>query len=201
MRFSRDRFETLWRELGVAPPPHDLFAALRDAYGEPHRAYHTAQHIDECLGYADLAHASAEIELALWFHDAIYDPRAGRNEERSAEWAVREIGEPSVLAESVRSLILITRHDVIPTTTDEQLLVDIDLSILGANPQRFAEYEAQVRREYSFVPGEMFRQGRAAILRTFLDRPSIYSTDLFRDLLEAQARANLTSSIAALATA
>jgi predicted metal-dependent HD superfamily phosphohydrolase len=198
VRFSRDRFETLWRELGLAPSPHDLFAALENAYAEPHRAYHTSQHIDECLGYVDLAHASAGIELAVWFHDAIYDPRAEGNEERSAEWAAREIGEPSVLAGTVRELILITRHDVIPTTPDEQLL-DIDLSILGADPPRFAEYETQVRREYAWVPEELFRSGRASLLRRFLARPSIYSTDPFRGLLEAQARANLSDSVARLA--
>jgi predicted metal-dependent HD superfamily phosphohydrolase len=198
VRFSRDRFESLWRELGLAPPPHDLFAALGDAYAEPHRAYHTARHIEECLGYVDLAHASAEIELALWFHDAIYDPQTGGNERRSAEWAVREIGETSALAKQIRELILITRHDTVPATPEEQLLVDIDLSILGASPERFEEYERQVRREYSWVPEPVFRSARAGILRHFLARPSVYSTDLFRELLERQARANLSGSVARL---
>ena len=197
-RFSRDRFTSLWQSIGLAMPD-GLFDALRQRYAEPHRAYHTAQHIDECLEQLDLARAScerpAEVELALWFHDAIYDTTSHDNELRSAEWAAKELTALPEVAESVHALILLTRHDAVATTPDGRLLVDIDLSILGAPRERFLEYESQVRREYAWVPEEVFRRERAKILRRFLERPSIYATELFRERLESRARENLAASL------
>ena len=183
MRFTRERLERL-----LQPRDHDLFAQLSAAYAEPHRAYHTAQHIDECLHHLDASgEAAPEIELALWFHDAIYDPKAHDNEARSAEWAAREVGE---LAGTVERLILVTKHHL-PAAEDEKLLTDIDLSILGAPPERFAEYERQIRIEYAWVPEDIYERERAKVLQRFRERKHIYSTTYFRDLLEAQARRNL----------
>jgi predicted metal-dependent HD superfamily phosphohydrolase len=84
-----------------------------------------------------------------------------------------------------------TRHDATPTDSDEQLLVDIDLSILGANRERFAEYDRQVRAEYSWVPGFIYNMKRKGVLKAFLARPSIYNTSYFRERYEQQARINL----------
>lgn len=198
MHFTPERFSKLWHELGLRPASEDLYAGLRDRYAEPHRAYHTAQHIDECLTQLDLirdrCEHPGEVELALWFHDAFYDPQSSGNERRSAEWAASAIesaGASAGVVERVRGLILITEHDAVPTSSDEKLVVDIDLSILGAPRERFLEYEAQVRQEYSWVPDEIFQRERSKILQRFLDRSSIYFTDFFRDRLEAQARRNL----------
>jgi predicted metal-dependent HD superfamily phosphohydrolase len=146
----------------------------------------------------------AEVELALWFHDAIYDPQAPDNERRSADWATLELtsaGAAQSLTASIQSLILITQHNAIPVAHDEQFLVDIDLSILSASRDRFLEYEEQIRIEYSWVPHVIFRRERAKVLRHFLSRPSIYSTEFFREKLEANARRNLAESIARLETA
>ena len=203
-RFTRERFEWPWRKLELAART-DLFDEIHERYTEPHRAYHTAQHIEECLASVDLVRAEferpAEVELALWFHDAIYDTHASINEERSAEWAARELrsaGAADDVLSAVTSLILTTRHHAIPSSSDEQFLTDIDLAILGANRERFDEYEQQVRIEYAWVPDDVFRRERAKLLRGFLERASIYSTAFFREMLEASARRNLTASIAQL---
>ena len=82
-------------------------------------------------------------------------------------------------------------HTAVPVLDDERLLVDIDLSILGAPEDRFTEYERQIRQEYAFVPKWLFRRKRREILKGFLDRPAIYSTPHFHDRLEARARDNL----------
>ena len=110
----------------------------------------------------------------------------------------RNLSQQGYLVESadrVHALVLATRHAAMPVTPDEQLLVDVDLSILGAPPERFAEYEAQVRQEYSWVPGFLFRTKRKAILREFLARKPIYSTSYFQANLEVQAHENLRHSI------
>src|SRR5262249_26786699 len=98
----------------------------------------------------------------------------------------------------VRELVLATRHRAEPASADGRLTVDVDLSILGAPPERFEEYEAQIRQEYAWVPDPAFRDARAKILREFLTRPSLYATDFFRKRLEARARSNIAGSLARL---
>ena len=203
------RWLALWQRLGVARHADnalaDAFSALIARYAENHRHYHTAQHIGECLTHFDavqsLCEHAHEVELALWFHDAIYNPRARDNEALSADWAVRVMREAALASDAqtrVRALIMATCHDALPQTQDAQVLVDIDLAILGAEGARFDEYENQVREEYGFVPGLLFRNTRVKILQGFLDRPAIYSTTHFNMLLEKKARENLARSLANL---
>ena len=196
---SRDRWQAAWAELGAKPPP-GLFDELMARYGEPHRHYHTAQHLDECFAQMarHLAEHPAEVELALWFHDAIYAPKRQDNEAKSADWArdsALSAGVTGDCAKRLHALVMSTRHEAVPQARDEQVLVDIDLSILGAPAARFDEYERQVRQEYAWVPGVVFRSKRKTILQQFLARPAIYSTAPFRERLEASARANLARSI------
>ncbi len=192
-----------WRALGAEAPDAALLDALLARYGEPHRAYHTLQHLDECLeGLAlERSHAKrpAEIALALWFHDAIYDVHRHDNEERSADWAqqaLRDAGADADVAQRVHALVMATRHQVQPEEADAQLLVDIDLSILGAPAPRFAEYEQQIRFEYAHVPPEVFEPRRRQILGSFLARDPLYLTPSIRARLEAQARVNLQRAVA-----
>ncbi len=194
-----------WHELGLRPLDDSLFVQLAARYLERHRAYHTLRHLEECFAVFEsvrglCAHAG-EVQLALFFHDAVYDTRASGNEEQSAEWAQRAIAEaggaPEV-AVRVRALVLATRHAAVPASADAGVMVDVDLSILGADPARFDEYERQVRMEYAWVPDAIFRSERARLLREFLARPSIYTTSALRDRLEARARANLLRSLDAL---
>ena len=172
---------------------------------ERHRRYHTAQHLGECLELCQETHTVArrpgEVAVALWFHDAIYDPHRHDNEAQSAEWARRVVSQSAAsgAAGRIHDLIMATRHDATPIDPDAQLLVDIDLAILGAAPERFDEYEGQVREEYGWVPGILFRNTRRRILEGFLARPRIYATDYFRDRREEAARANLRRSIERLA--
>ncbi|MGM9428974.1 MULTISPECIES: HD domain-containing protein [Burkholderiales] len=114
----------------------------------PHRRYHSLQHLGECIaqleGALDLAVHAGDVEIALWFHDAIYGLQAKDNEQRSADWAAGELtrsGAGEAQVRRVRALIMATCHTAKPADADQQLLVDIDLAILGAEPARFAEYE------------------------------------------------------------
>lgn len=197
-----DQWQEMWKGLGVSVPNESLFQALIACYSEPHRRYHTTQHLDECLAKLREIRVAAthpeEIELALWFHDAIYDVRRQDNEEKSAEWArstVLRAGLPVLIAERVHAMVMATRHDAVPTAPDERILVDVDLSILGADTWRFAEYECQIREEYSWVPDILFRPKRQRVLKEFLERPRIFSTEQFFNAYEAKARANLRRSI------
>lgn len=188
-----------WSDLGLQPPA-GLLEQLILAYEEPQRHYHTLQHLSECLAHFEqvrhLAQQPGEVVIALWFHDAIYDVRGKDNERQSADWAIRVLAScqaNQAMLDRVERLIMATRHDATPSDADEQLLVDIDLAILGATPERFAEYDAQVRAEYAWVPGFVYRMKRRRVLKAFLARPRLYGTDHFSARYEAQARRNLAA--------
>jgi predicted metal-dependent HD superfamily phosphohydrolase len=195
-------WDRCWSSIGASGNGRSLMKRLIDAYSEEHRKYHTVQHLTECLSlleqYRELAEYPAEVEIALWFHDAIYDVKAGDNETRSADWAERELQSAGVLSESiarVKDLISATMHSTLPSGQDQKLIVDIDLSILGASRERFIEYDSQVRDEYGWVPGIIYRRKRKEILMEFLSRNPIYNTSDLREAFEAQARKNLQYSL------
>ncbi len=196
-----------WRDLALPAPTDAVLEALLARWAEPHRRYHTPQHLCECLALFEshraLADRPGEVAIALWFHDAIYDTSRHDNEAASADWARRtlcEAGAAQELVDRVDALIMATRHTGVPATGDAKLLVDIDLAILGADTARFDEYERQIRDEYGFVPESLFRSKRAEILRGFLARPALYATPALAGHFEAAARANLARAIAGLSS-
>lgn len=193
-------WQRAWAVLGLSAP-EGLMQRLLGAWAEPQRHYHSQQHLHECLALLepalDLAQHPGEVELALWFHDAVYDPQGKGNEACSADWAceaLAQAGASHEVQQRVRALIMATCHDAEPVGDDARLLVDIDLAILGADPARFAEYDAQVRAEYRWVPGWLYRRKRREVLAGFLARPAIYGTERFRERFEGRARENMRGS-------
>lgn len=192
----------LWQRLGAHSAPEPIFAELARRYGEPHRAYHTLDHIQDCLLQFDQAHSLAEhadeVEVALWCHDVIYDPHAADNEIQSAAWACKILNEGKLSVDAnvrVQATILATQHLTVPDRPDAALMVDIDLSILGRSPAEFERYDAGIRREYHWVPETTYRAARARVLESFLARSAIYQTAWFHHRYEAQARENLERAI------
>lgn len=190
--------------LGIGPNS-DVFGRLEAAYSEAHRHYHTSEHIEFCLRlldeYRDLADNPDELELAIWFHDAVYKTRSKRNEEDSAEFArdfLLSNGVDGAAAQRVFDLILATRHDAPIDGQDTELLIDIDLAILGADEETFWRFEENVRREYRWVPGFLYRKERRKILQSFLDRPTLYACEALRVRFEGPARQNLDAAISQL---
>jgi predicted metal-dependent HD superfamily phosphohydrolase len=181
------------------------------AWAEPHRHYHSLRHLQECLQM--LEHwgkditVKHEVGMALWFHDAVYVPQREDNEEKSARWAVKALKAVGVADDKVRriaKLIRATKHSAPSTKTRAaridglELMLDIDLAILGSDRARFEEYERQVRREYAHVPEEAFVQSRAEIVEAMLGSRPLYRTETARLELEARARENLLRSLHAL---
>jgi predicted metal-dependent HD superfamily phosphohydrolase len=201
---TRERWNALWQVFGAGAGP--IFEQLQLRYAEPHRAYHALEHIADCLAQFDrhvpLAEQPAEVEAALWLHDVIYDPRRRDNEERSMAWARKALANMGIAApigERICGMILATKHIEPPGDGDAALLVDIDLSILGRDPETFTRYERAIRQEYNWVAEADFCAGRAALLQKFLARARIYQTDSFHHQYERQARENLAWSLAQLA--
>lgn len=197
--------------------PTSLLERLQVRYAEPHRRYHTWAHVLACFDARDALLGRAaptlpEVDLALLFHDAIYDPLAHDNEEASAALLVEEgrrawLSEP--LLQRARRLVLATAHrspgDGMAAEAGEPdagalagIVVDADLSILGAAPDAFDDYERQVREEYRAIEDGAYARGRIAVLRGLLERPSIYATHQGRCLWEEGARPNLARSVSQL---
>jgi len=200
------RWDTLLRPLGTPATRHHEFEQLVRHYREPHRGYHTLRHIADCLRqFDDVRHMVAReadtIEAAIWFHDVIYDPRSSDNEGASAAYAtaaLSRLGADEPFRAEVGRLIGLTRHAELPTDLAGQLMVDIDLSSLGASAAVFEQNGQNIRREFAHVDDAAYRKGRADILRKFNARRRIYLTDVFFARFEEAARANLRRAIAAL---
>lgn len=212
-RVSLDAWGDLWARLGARSDPRPIHQEIRRAYGEPHRYYHTLEHVARVLELLDTVQGRlarpAEAELALWLHDVIYHPRAGDNEARSAAYAQDLLQAGQVdrrVGDRVAALILATRHvaGAAPPAgeagADTAYVLDTDLSILGAPEPEFDRYEAQVRREYGYRSDEEWRQGRARVLGMFQARARIYVTPEFAHL-EAPARLNLARALGRIETA
>jgi len=201
---SQTRWNSLCENLSIEPDG-ETYSALLKAHAQPHRAYHTLDHIAACLQHLDVVRKQAErpeeIEMALWFHDAVYDPFSASNEEDSAEWAadwLQERGLGNFAIARIADHILDTKSHDTPATLDGQFMLDIDLSILGTSIEVYDQFEVNIRREYRRVPGFIFRKKRKAILQGFLARKAIYATKYFHDKLESQARLNLSRAISSL---
>ncbi|MGB3623432.1 hypothetical protein FT643_17050 [Ketobacter sp. MCCC 1A13808] len=195
------RWKQLMQRLQL-PPNKNTFDALLKSYSEPHRHYHNPIHIDATLKQLDcvqyLAEQPDEIELALWFHDAIYNPVSSSNELDSADWAAGFLKQHAVIQDRidrVHNLIMATLHCASLKQADETLMVDIDLTILGSPESAYEQFECNVREEYKWVPEPLYKAKRKEILQGFVDRERIYHTDYFHNHLEVRARQNLNKAI------
>jgi predicted metal-dependent HD superfamily phosphohydrolase len=183
----------------------ETFLHLLAAYSEPHRRYHTLEHIKACLLTANAlpqfhAERDRDAALALWWHDCVYDPMAHDNEARSAQ-RFAELGghglEPATV-ERVQACILATSHKETPSGPLERYVCDVDLSVLGATPAEYDAYVRNVRAEYPHVSHEAWRVGRSAVLHGLLARKTIYQLEDFREVYEARARLNMLGELAEL---
>lgn len=201
---TKDRWLTLMSGMGL-PPSLECFQALISAYTEKHRFYHTTDHIDAMLKHLDssndLSEYPRELELAIWFHDAIYKPFSSTNELDSANWARKFLlgnNYDTNSIERIHNLIMATLHNGDIKTKEAMLMVDIDLTILGAPKAIYDEFEQNIRKEYKLVPSIVYRSKRKELLNFFLSMESIYNTEYFRDKFEEAARSNIQRAVSML---
>ncbi|MFE6687096.1 hypothetical protein ACFVFQ_11525 [Streptomyces sp. NPDC057743] len=188
------------------PDPAPYADNLLRRWAEPQRRYHTTDHLVAVLDRIDELAAHAEdlpaVQLAAWFHDAVYRPDRSENEERSAALAERALPELGIdaarTAEVARLVRLTVTHDPAPEDRNGAVLCDADLAVLAGGPDAYAAYAAAVRTEYGFVPDPDFRAGRAAVLRQLLALPRLFRTPRAHDQWEAPARRNLATELALL---
>jgi predicted metal-dependent HD superfamily phosphohydrolase len=200
-----DHAELLARWNATLPRQQELGENLITRYSEPHRRYHTTEHLLHVLTMIDqLAddHDVFLVQLAAWFHDAVYAIPPGQvsNEEASARLALRELSRVGLEQEDLNQIARLVRltETHLPGARDPEgeLLCDADLAILASDPANYAVYAAAIREEYAQVPEEEFMATRLAVLMELADH-EIFRTAKGRQLMDA-ARTNLGAEMAAL---
>jgi predicted metal-dependent HD superfamily phosphohydrolase len=178
-----------------------LWKDLKDHYDEPQRAYHTLTHIYDLLTKRDELERKindiVSVDLAIFYHDIIYDPKSATNEEDSAVHFERVMTPylPKFMINKVNEYIMATKaHSVLESDDfDLQVFIDMDMSILGHAWSDYYAYAAKVRTEYQHVPIEAYCRQRAAFLRHFIETvPYIYASREYRSMYEDSARDNIS---------
>ncbi|BAU92002.1 hypothetical protein MPPM_3397 [Methylorubrum populi] len=201
----RQRFDDLWRRTTGRAGAEAAWRALDAGYGEAGRHYHGWHHVADLLEGHDAARLLPDftaldhdaIDLAIVFHDAVYDPSRADNEARSADLLRVHAGPAARLGpiRAAEAMIRATAAHASSADPATRLMLDLDLAVLGAPRPAYEAYAAAIRREYASVPEPAWRRGRAGVLDRFLARPRLYQTDPIRDRLEAPARANLAAEL------
>jgi predicted metal-dependent HD superfamily phosphohydrolase len=200
-------FMTRWAELAAEleldpEPANDIGFDLAACHTEPHRHYHTMEHITAVLDHLqDLHAATPTAKLAAFFHDAVYEPTRSDNEAQSAELArevLRAVDRPE--ADDVAAIVLATAKHQLPTDGPRETaaFLDADLAILAARPDVYDAYTVHVRAEYSHISDADFQSGRKAILEGFLERDRLFFTASGQARFEIPARGNLRREIDSL---
>lgn len=194
--------------LGTDPAVLRAGRDLVGRYDQAQRRYHDRRHLGEvlrALGELTTGATPAPVLWAAYFHDAVYEPAAHDNEQRSADLAaatLRGLGvDPAQVDEVVRLVLLTTTHDPAADDAHGGLLCDADLAILAAAPDRYRAYATDVRREHGGLDEQEFRRGRAAVLRTLVDRPRLFTTAQGHRRWDAPARRNLQQELSGLGAA
>ena len=196
----------------ISPKQIDrLWQDIVTRYGEPQRAYHTLNHIEQLLVQLEnINHILSEphiTALALYYHDVIYDPTRSDNELKSTEFATDALS-PYLSTEQcqhIHALIMMTANHQLDTLVDNDkyndaaYLLDMDLSILGAPWSAYEQYAKAIRQEYAHVADDSYRDGRTAVLQGLLAHPKLYLTDHYYEQLETQARDNIKRELTLLA--
>ncbi|MFD1770596.1 HD domain-containing protein [Sphingobacterium suaedae] len=175
-----------------------LWSELVDAYGNPGRYYHNLTHIRHMLSEAESARDTINdydsLLLAVFYHDVVYDPTSTTNEENSVRFAKRHLLQLHVGTDQlhvVEAHILATKNHQQSTVADRNILLDVDLAILGQPWPRYYIYVQAIRREYSMYSDPEYTAGRLAVLSTFLGKDAVYKTLPFRRRYEKQAQKNI----------
>jgi len=201
----KNRWLTLFGNPELSEKAKKEYHALCAMYSQGHRVYHNFDHIIACLKHLDTVKDKLEspraVELAVWFHDCIYNIFCSKNEEKSAQYAVESLAalqaEEEIIVQ-VNGLIMTTMHPATPESPDEQYMADMDIAVLGSSQEKYKDYEKAIRYEYKWIPGFIYRKQRSLLLQSFLKQKRIYMTDYFFEKFETAARENIAGAIGKL---
>lgn len=182
-----------------------LWVQIEEAYSSKGRHYHNLIHLEHVI--KELEEVKEQVQdwdtvlFAAYYHDIIYSPTNGDNEERSAAIAIenlRAVSYPTEKITTCANLILATKTHSDTNDIDTALFTDADLAILGQRLERYKLYTQHIRTEYAVYPDVLYYPGRAKVLHHFLQMGRIYKTGHFFQKYEAQARENMAWELSRL---
>lgn len=207
MGFLKEVWDMLSYQLSIPKvESHKILDEIITSYSQPHRSYHNLSHIYSLLmmaeEYYDFIDNPILFELSIWFHDLIYDPSRNDNEEKSAERAL-ELLSPFIgdaFLENLKQMILSTiKHSPILKDLDNELFLDLDMSVLAADPEVYQTYTKAIRKEFKIFPDDMYHLGRRTVLENFKNKESIFLTQFFKSNFEKKALENINAELLSLA--
>lgn len=191
-----ETFDGFWSVLSPDDIKHE-YNKLLIAYGSEPRRYHTMDHIRFCLLHLDRAKQQGIVDsilflrVAIFYHDFVYLTTDHKHNEFSSALYATTLLSDSSYQRIVFDLIMSTKTHS-PSNTEEQVLCDIDLGVLGSDPADYNVYVSQIRAEHYHVPADTWSRARGEFLESMLDKDKIYHTDLFD---EKQAISNMTKEL------
>lgn len=178
-----------------------LWSEIESNYSKKSRYYHSLTHIKDMLNWSakvmNVINDNISFLFALWYHDIVYKAFKNNNEEKSAELAKNRLQALGLAPNKIQRIGLLInstkKHEVLinDNTFDNHYLLDIDLSILGANWDTYKKYCTDIRKEYSIYPTFIYNKERKRVLQNFLKRDTLFFTDYFKAKLEEKARNNI----------
>lgn len=177
----------------------ELFSKIIQHYTESSRHYHNQTHIQKMLDfsflYVDKIQDADILQLAIFYHDIIYNSLSKNNETDSAALAVEQLVKTNFLKEKIKLveqfIVSTQKHFPIIEHSDLHYFLDFDLAILGTERSIYIDYAEKIRKEYKWVPTFLYNKNRKKVLQHFLEREHIYFTEIFRNQYELIARENL----------
>lgn len=176
----------------------ELWSEIEVCHSQAKRHYHTLTHLENLL--KQLIPVQDHIKnwnvvlFTLYYHDIVYHPLKGNNEEKSAEFAearLSAIDVPAPLIQHCKLQILATKKHLPEPDEDTNYFTDADLSVLGQEWDHYSRYYKGVRKEYSIYPDLIYKPGRKKVLQHFLNMDRIFKTEYFYNKFETTAKRNL----------
>ncbi|AIZ40989.1 HD domain-containing protein [Cellulophaga baltica] len=176
------------------------WSALKLKYSAASRHYHNLEHLAYMFRW--LVTVKSEVKnldamlFAIYYHDSIYSTTRSDNEHQSALYFKKMISKTSFEAiTEVMDLIEATKEHLLSADNDTNILLDLDLAVLGEKPDNYLTYAKAIRKEYYIYPDFMYRKGRKKVLMNMLNLEAIYKTDFFKSQFETTAVKNLKAEL------
>lgn len=196
-------FQIVGKGNAAVPVVRNIRDFVITSYEQDYRGYHNYTHIQDCLDKLEevrgLIQYNRAVEMAIWYHDVVYVPASEINEQMSAEIAYNDclrLGRNHNFATIVKNLIILSAHNPTKRIPDSLYMHDIDFSILGEGPDKYASYMIGIYREWQYARKDLQKKNRRHFLKRQLRKRRIFLTEYFRDKYEDATRDNIKKELA-----
>jgi predicted metal-dependent HD superfamily phosphohydrolase len=175
------------------------FDQLSFLYNQKDRYYHNLVHIRNFLDlkdeFLDQIEEPLLFELAIWYHDAVYDAKNNDNEQQSF-LLVQDHFNNFLDSKQMIHLdhFIMSTAGHFPKSDDSDIFyfLDFDLAILATDKDIYKLYSDAIWKEYKKTYSRaIYEKGRKKILKNFLLREKLYFSDAFIVKYDKIARHNI----------